>query len=138
MNREDQLKKINEIMSNKKIEFGCKVKYDWKEWIYFRDTEPKWLHMHILLNSSFNEDINNAQYIGIRDKTLLDPAEVEIIGAPVFLNDVILFLSKNSEKWIEPGGFENVLARVVKKWKNMRKPIEFQTDECIDYVYWLL
>ena len=137
MNREEQLKKINELMSNKKIEFGCKVKYDWKEWIYFRESDPKWLHTHILLEGSFSEDIDNTQ-IGISNKTLFNPAEVEIIGSPVLLNDVILFLSKNSEKWIEPGGFENVLARVVKKWKNMRKPIEFQTKECIDYVYWLL
>lgn len=136
MDRESKLKIINEKLANKDLDLGCRVRYEDREWRYFRATDPNWIKSHILLDA--NDDIGSSYYTAITDKTFQQKEEFEIIGSPVMINDVILYMVRNSEQYVGDYSFEITLANLVKRWLNIRKPIERQTDLCVDTVYEIL
>lgn len=57
--------------------------------------------------------------------------------APVMIWDVLDFLKHNS-KWIEYKEYDKKRIDILDEWDFLLKPIEEQSDECIEYIYNLI
>lgn len=58
---------------------------------------------------------------------------IKIIGHPVMIGDVLDWIEKQPEEkeWL-------CVWWVLSRWEDKRKPIDDQTDECIDFIYSLI
>lgn len=135
MIREEKIEFIYKKIANKDLNFGCLFKYKDKDFAEFRICcikEGWWIINWIEwggLKAAFRENfINNTI----------------IIWHKVMIGDVIDFIKKNNIRysssdidnyfWISKSSqyiFEQL-------WKNLTAPIEYQSNECIDFVYSLL
>ena len=155
MTRDEKIQAIYEKIANKELTFGCKLKFDigWKKSIYNESdpaTEPnywiiKWEceyedSVQLFLNYAF---WSYAYFrTNCEDEVPTYSDDYEIIWHPVMIGDVL--------DWIEPYWWvfaqsvnldiertrKGTLLLSVRKQK--RKPIDDQSDECIDYVYSLI
>lgn len=137
MTRAEKISAIYAEMANKEETFWCKVKFS--KWIYsIIDRENVWF-----LSSYKGNDWNIHNTIVIEDGVNSRCYSIEeIIWHPVMIGDVL--------DWIEPYWWvfaqsvnldiertrKGTLLLSVRKQK--RKPIDDQSDECIDYVYSLI
>ena len=74
----------------------------------------------------------------------------EIIWHPIMIWDVIAYLRKDYDTFVEwkpewdtrhywnGKYYKALLDKIIYTWELFRKPIEDQSDECIDYVYSLI
>lgn len=132
--RAEKLSAIYEKIANKELSFGCKVwvyKYKTDNYIYGRivnsneiQTDDFWM---MLLEDYPLYKNTNPKYDNFIDS---DKWYTDIIWHPVMIWDV---MGWEIEKWIEPYNMYNW-----EYWDYPRKPIEEQSDECIDYIYNLL
>ena len=143
MTREEKIEAIYAEMANKEVSFGCRYKfikkYQYCDWAWF---EP-WDIITLCKRDAKYEDSFLTTFfrdIALIKKDVYD--YVEIIWHPVMIGDVL--------DWIEPYWWvfaqsvnldiertrKGTLLLSVRKQK--RKPIDDQSDECIDYVYSLI
>lgn len=131
MNREDKIKKIYEVIADKTLSFGCNVLLMWHKKRKVRDIVnciDKWPF------------IKTERY----DNTEFDKNEYSIIWHPVMIWDVIDYnmdmewnyeLNPEYNNWLD---WDFIRDKTITLRENLRRPIEEQTDECIDFVFWLL
>ena len=127
MTREEKISAIYAEMANKKLKLWCKCKnHNWEDAIFIRQNKT-WSYLSIRENEEFTISLWYTP---------------EIIWHPVMIWDVL--------DWIEPYWWvfaqsvnldiertrKGTLLLSVRKQK--RKPIDDQSDECIDYVYSLI
>lgn len=133
MNRQQKIDAINDVIARKDLNFGCKTfhKVDWKRSFKAR-----------IITDKIEKDYGTFYRVKLDSEnsvTWLQEKEMEIIGHPVMLGDVIDYINED----IYPGaGYDHVfyhswesVVDVVNLWEEKRKPIEDQPDDCIDYVY---
>ena len=128
MTREEKITAIYKEMANKDLSFGCKVKFS--KWIYtIINKESVWS-----LNSYVTENwaIHNTIVIEDRVNSRCYLIE-EIIWHPVMIGTI--FERYSSSRWFIHSQF---VMELIEKWTWYDRPIDDQTDECIDYVYSLI
>ena len=136
--KQEKIDAIYEKIANKDLDFGWVVQSKYWKSIYL-DTRPWQLY-----------NIYRPNY-KITDKE----KEMEIIGHPVMIGDVIDFIEKNTQevkpeqtKWegvikiqlwcSRCKAIEIFTGHIIFVWQNKRFPIEEQPDKCIDFIYSLL
>lgn len=149
LTKQQKIDAINEMIAKKNLSFGCKIfhKFDWKRWFKAR-----------IITDKIEKDYGTFYWVKLDSEnsvTWLQEKEMEIIGHPVMIGDVIDFIEKNTQEvkpeqtkwegvikiqlWCSRGkAIEIFTEHIIFVWKNKRFPIEEQSDECIDFVYSLI
>lgn len=130
MNRDEKIDKIYEAIADKTLSFGCRITYS--NWVDVpfeyvlqnNDIISKWIWLSW-----------KVEELMIWDWFII----TEIIWHPVMIWDVLDWLEKDLEKFYK--AFDNDKTSIydfMSKREYKRKPIEEQSDECIDFIYNLL
>lgn len=132
MTREEKLKAIYQEMANKEVSFGCRCRINDGEDVIFIRQNKTWSYLSIRENEEFTVSLWYTP---------------EIIWHPVMIGDVISYLRKPFDKFIElqPVGehwlvdfYFKSMKDLLIKWWDTRLSIDKQDDECIDFVYSLI
>lgn len=119
--KQQKIDAINNVIARKNLNFGCRIfhKVDWKKWFKARIITNKikrddWIFYWVVLDSE------NAV-------TWIQEKQMKIIGHPVMIGDVMEYFcgSVRFSEW-------------AKCWKKLAKPIEDQSDGCINFIYDLI
>ena len=141
MNRKEKLEAIYQEMANKNRTFGCKYLVsditDWGDFLT-RENEGECL--------SFKQSSEDLVFYFWEEESKTYKLK-EIIWHPVMIGDVISYLRKPFEKFVEwqPVGenwlvdsYSKNINNLLVKWFDTSTSIEEQDDECIDFVYSLI
>lgn len=142
MTREEKIKAIYKEMANKKRTFGCICRRNDGEDIIFIRKNRKWEYLYMRRNNEFTIPLRYTP---------------KVIWTPVMIWDVLDYMSKikfdikktSSKLWLSFDDRdtdksklflikEHYYSTLPIRWLNLRKPIEDQTDECIDFVHSLI
>ena len=136
-------------MANKEVSFGCRyihngIRYTVDDSNYTLRRE--WANYHLYIGALCNCPIDIVkQYNDFSSQWV-----VEIIWHPVMIWDVIAYLRKDYDTFVEwkpewdtrhywnGKYYKALLDKIIYTWELFRKPIEDQSEECIDYVYSLI
>ena len=131
--REQKLNAIYEKIANKDLSFGCRIfhKFDWKRWFKAR-----------IITDSIKRDDGTFYWVKLEFEnsvTWLQEKEMEIIGHPVMLSDALDWIYDNEMTLFEDTWINHIIDTTIKLWIwNLRKPLEEQSDKCIDFIYSLI
>ena len=125
MTREEKIEAIYKEMANKKLKLWCKCKsHNWENVIFIRKNRG-WEYLFLRKNKEFMIPLWYSP---------------KIIWHPVMIGDVLDWIDKKI--WISNHEYEefviNEVNMAILLWGEYPKPIEEQSDECIDYVYSLI
>ena len=136
MTREEKIKAIYKEMANKELTFGCTAKLTTK-----KGTQ----HDVILIG-----DISNGEkYFVVKDSLDKDVDwfytndwYYEFIWHPVMIGDVIDWIEPYWKGYAQDVKFSQERKRkiniVLLQWDKKRESIEYQSDDCIDFIYSLI
>lgn len=122
MNKEQKIAKIYEEIADKTLSFWCKIESEY--WIVKRVHnyyEPR-------LQVEWSDEV-------------LNESDYWIIGHPVMIWDVLYYVQKNltrAELWYWRINWIEVEIQAFIAKRDCTKPIEEQSEECIDFVFSLL
>ncbi len=116
MTKQEKINAIYEKIADKTLSFGCRV--------IFRENIKK---EYLPYESIMVDDRKNYDWWVLFTDILNKYIDKKIIWHPVMIWDVLDYL-----KW-QPEYYN-----IWYWWKNKRKPIEDQSDKCIDYIYNLI
>lgn len=136
MTKKEMISKIYENIADKTLSFGCNVNFK----ILNQDWTIYWFDFNKIIVEEFEKD--NFIYYKTSDWLEYNDDEIyEIIWHPVMIWDVLDYIEKNIET-------EDVIEIMNTKchrqsmtifyFKEKRKPIEEQLDDCIEYIYNLI
>ena len=125
MTREGKLEAIYKEMANKKLKLWCKCKsHNWENVIFIRKNRG-WEYLFLRKNKEFMIPLWYSP---------------KIIWHPVMIEDVLDWIDKKMgisnceyEEFVVEEANISVLL-----WREYLKPIEEQSEECIDYIYSLI
>ncbi len=127
LNKQGKISKIYEVIADKTLSFGCEIlrtKPNKADIIVDINTYLPWKWVFFTRLWQLNEELNTWDY--------------SIIWCPVMIWDVLDWYNRKYARW----GFVSSINR---KWtslwqerEDLRKPIEDQSDECIDFIYSLI
>lgn len=117
MTKEEKIKAIYEKIADKTLSFGCWVMVD------------KFVSKRQICTIVYRDDKNDMDYFYTKEKW--NVYIEDIIWHPVMIWDVLDYIE---DKWEYNWEMWDILAL----WILKRKPIEEQSEECIDYVFNLL
>lgn len=125
MTREEKLEAIYKEMANKKLKLWCKCKsHNWENVIFIRKNRG-WEYLFLRKNKEFMIPLWYSP---------------KIIWHPVMIGDVLDWIDE--KMGVSNHEYEefviNEVNMVVLLWGEYLKPIEEQSNECIDYVYSLI
>lgn len=148
--RQEMIDAIYAKIANKDLSFGCKIFHKVESW-------KRWFKARIITDSIKRDDwiFYWVKLDSENSVTWLQEKEMEIIGHPVMIGDVIDFIEKNTQGvepettkseraikiqlWCSRGkAIEIFTEHIIFVWQNKRFPIEEQPDKCIDFVYSLI
>lgn len=160
MTREEKITAIYKEMANKELSLWCKLKFvvGSKKSVYAEDCFSKFLEDWIVESSESYEDeiqifynYTEGTYIyfctNCEESVLVYSNDFEIIWHPVMIGDVISYLRKPFDKFIEwhPVGenwlvdsYSKNINNLLVKWFDTSLPIDEQDDECVDFIYSLI
>lgn len=116
MTKEEKIKAIYEKIADKTKNFWCKIERQWNYYIVI-----EW--RHFIYEKTW-------KYLKTTSQSI-EELSCESIWHPVMIWDVLDYIE---EKWEYNWEVWDILAL----WIFKRKPIEEQSEECIDYVFNLL
>ena len=119
--RDQKIDAINNVIARKNLNFGCRIfhKVDWKRSFKAR-----------IITDKIEKDYGTFYWVKLYSEnsvTWLQEKEMEIIGHPVMLGDVMEYFY-GSVRFSEWG----------KCWRKLTKPVEEQSDGCINFIYSLI
>lgn len=127
MTREQKLETIYKEIANKELTFGCKYLVsditDWGDF-FTRENEGECLSFRWC-----SEDLVFLFWEEERKTYKLK----EIIGHPIMIWTI--FERYSSSRWFINSQF---ITKLVDKWTSYDKPINEQSDECVDFIYSLI
>lgn len=127
MTREEKLEAIYEEIANKELTFGCKAKHTTKRWLIY-DVILVWQMIYwekyFVRSDSLWYDV---EWVYEKDWTF------ETIWHPIMLGAIFEWYS--SKKWFISSQF---IMELIEKWTWYDRPIEEQSDECVNFVYSLI
>ena len=118
MTREKKLEAIYKEMANKKLKLWCKCKnHNWENVIFIRQNKT-WSYLSIRENEEFTVSLWYTP---------------EIIWHPVMIGTIFEWYSKKR-------GYINsqFVMNLIEIWTWYDKPIELQSDYCVDFVHSLI
>ena len=137
-------------IANKDLSFGCKIFHKVESW-------KRWFKARIITDSIKRDDwiFYWVKLDSENSVTWLQEKEMEIIGHPVMIGDMIDFIEKNTQEvkpeqtkwegvikiqlWCSRGkAIEIFTGHIIFVWQHKRFPIEEQPDKCIDFIYSLI
>lgn len=136
MTREEKITAIYKEMANKELTFGCTAKLT---------TKKRTQHDVILIG-----DISNGEkYFVVKDSLDKDVDwfytndwYYEFIWHPVMIGDVIDWIEPYWKGYAQDVKFSQERKRkiniVLLQWDKKRESIEYQSDDCIDFIYSLI
>ena len=133
MELKEKIDFIYEKIANKDLTFGCKIfhKVDWKRSFKAR-----------IITDKIEKDYGTFYWVKLEFEnsiTWLQEKEMEIIGNPVMLGDVLDWIYDNEMTLFEDTWINHIIDTTIKLWiLNLRKPLEEQSDKCIDFIYNLI
>lgn len=133
----EQVKKIYEAIADKTLNFGCRITEVWDNKMFRVTTKYRWngKKYEICYAQDF---IPHYIWSLVFDTELGYKEKIKIIGHPVMIGDVLEYLHKNIEELWYSNVFEVIQILCYRdeynSWKDKRKPIEDQSQECIDFV----
>lgn len=133
MELKEKIDFIYEKIANKDLTFGCKIfhKVDWKRSFKAR-----------IITDKIEKDYGTFYWVKLEFEnsiTWLQEKEMEIIGNPVMLGDVLDWIYDNEMTLFEDTWINHIIDTTIKLWIwNLRKPLEDQSDDCIDFIYNLI
>lgn len=146
MELKEKIDAIYEKIANKDLNFGCKIfhKVDWKRSFKAR-----------IITDKIEKDYGTFYWVKLDSEnsvTWLQEKEMEIIGHPVMIGDVMDYIENitldkiYSYIWVKKEEIPDLILQKTKDammkifplWKQKRKPIEEQSDDCIDFIYNLI
>ena len=148
MGKQEKIDTIYKEIANKELSFGCyiedecsetfwrqvlsHIEIDTPDWNYYKE-ECWWASYNVI------EDLRHIYGI---DKTRF-LKEYKVIWHPVMIGDVLDYMFRCEDwtrnEWIIDEVIEKLIMPQSKyQWWNKRKPIEEQSEQCIDYVYDLI
>lgn len=132
--REQKIDKIYEVIANKKLTFGCKVKYK-----YEKTKENSCIITKVEYNPTFTSFYTTNWYI--QSEKVIS----EIIWHLVMIWDILHYnsimwgnLFEVIIKWNRDNYFYENDLFINKYWNKKNKPIEDQSDECIEFIFNLI
>ena len=134
MTKEEKLEAIYKEMANKEVSFGCRYKfikkYQYCDWAWF---EP-WDIITLCKRDAKYEDSFLTTFfrdIALIKKDVYD--YVELIWHPVMIGTIFEWYSKKR-------GYINsqFVMNLIEVWDWYDKPIELQSDYCVDFVHSLI
>lgn len=121
MTREERIKAIYEAMANKKRTFGCRWKtLNWESVTFIRKNRG-WKYLYMRRNKEFMIPLWYTP---------------KVIWHPVMIWDVLYYIRK--KYWNNHSWFHTDRSKLIDLRSKEREPIEWQYDECIDFVYSLI
>ena len=132
MTREEKIEAIYKEMANKEVSFGCRYLHD--GCMYTVDgsnyiLKKEWNNYYLYIDAFCNCPKKIAeQYNDFSNQWV-----VKIIWHPVMIGSIFEWYSANG--WFINAQF---VMELIDKRTSYDKPIEAQSDECIDYVYSLI
>lgn len=133
MTTQEKIDRIYEVIADKTLDFGC-ILTD-KLHRFFWDPQP--IDCEIAYNwSPWEEDEDDVYIIHYRgnpwyyekEKNIRDESRYKIKWSPVMIWDVLEYLNMHHTSY----------GKLISMRDFPAKPIEEQTEECIDFIYWLL
>ena len=122
MTREEKIAAIYAEMAIKKRTFGCRCKRNDGEDVIFIRQNKTWSYLSIRENEEF---------------TVFLWYTPKVIWHPVMIGDVLDWIDKKI--WISNCEYEEFVVEEVNisvlLWREYLKPIEDQSDDCINYIY---
>ena len=132
MTREEQIKAIYEKIADKTLSRWCLIEFNmFKWWQFFRivDVVDDCETYEILeLKYMMSWFLDNISMDFLNDETI---RWFTIKWHPVMIWDVLDYY--RGESWVNVG-----VLTILEKWNYKRKPIEEQSDECIEFIYNLI
>lgn len=135
MTREEKIAAIYAEMANKELTCGCKVKFS--KWIYsIIDRENVWF-----LDSYKGVDWNIHNTIVVEDGVNSRCYSIEeIIWHPVMIGDVLNWI--DNKMGVSNHEYEefviNEVNMAILLWLEYLKPIDEQSDDCVNFIYSLI
>ena len=121
--RAEKIKAIYKKIADKNLSFWCKIE---RQWNYY--TVIEW--RHFIYEKTW-------KYIKTTSQSI-EELSCESIWHPVMIWDVLDFCIWNKELNSKRLMWQNTIFWLLNRWKEKRKPIEEQSEECIDYIYNLI
>jgi len=145
MNRLEKLKLINEVIADKTLSIGCIVEVSWRH-----TTKVSWWKNHLLWK-------NWSVFFDPMNWTWTQPYSIarthKVIWHPVMIGDVLDWVYSSYKRSASERIYFDILWRwhdcfswwlgvevmvTMERRRYKRKPIEEQTDECIDFIISLI
>lgn len=128
MTREEKIRAIYKEIANKEITLGCKIFIEGEKWVIV--DEDKYWEWIATLRGDWWVTREKPEY------------EFEVVGHPVMIGDVIDWIELYWSGYAQDLRFSKERKRkidiILLQWDKKRKPIEEQSDECIDFIYNLI
>lgn len=131
-------------MANKELTFGCLIKTsedetemicsklvnEWTSFATISYPEGRWCWFTTIYH------LRDSEWINLDSKRTIK----EIIGHPIMIGNVLDWIDK--KMWVSNCEYEEFVVEEanisVLLWREYLKPIEEQSDECVDYIYSLI
>lgn len=127
----EKLEKIYEVMADKTLSFGCKC--------FYRTDETEKEFLGKIWKRFENWVICFTNYPYLQTNVWHDEKCItKIIGHSVMIGDVLDYLEKNEVNYPSKQSYAQNYAWVMENWKDKTKSIEFQNQDCQDFVYSLI
>ena len=134
MELKEKIDAIYEKIANKDLNFGCRIFHKVESWK--RSFKAR------IITDKIEKDYGTFYWVKLYSEnsiTWLQEKEMEIIGNPVMLGDVLDWIYDNEMTLFEDTWINHIIDTTIKLWIwNLRKPLEDQSDDCIDFIYNLI
>ena len=126
MTREEKIQAIYKEIANKDIDEWCIIEADWERGIIL---DYSWIKAYVWWRRWDFEKFDDYQHLSIK-------FWYQVIWRPVMIWDVIYYIRK--KYWNNHSWFHSYRSKLIDLRSEERESIEWQYDECIDYVYSLI
>lgn len=137
ISKEEMISKIYEKVSDKTLSFGCKIKN-----LSFENKKTIWIVREVVTLWNFIKKYVSVYAIPEQCKNdwneeYIYSENIEIIWHPVMIWDVLDYIDKyyKTYLWWDVNVNWEV---IIRNWNYLRKPLEMQSNDCIEYIYNLI
>lgn len=137
-NKELMISYIYLKVADKTLSFGCKCEYqNWNKSIIVWKALKLW-QINIAykwFDVTEKDEIFEWCNINNFSKIEVSPEEIKIIWHPVMIWDILDYFIWNKELNLNRLIWQNTIFWLLNSWKEKRKPIENQSDKCIEFIF---
>ena len=145
MDRTEKLEAIYKEIANKEVSFGCKIKVEYLTYYHWEtggeESYSKEDNLIIWVDwiaSNGEVELDKSDLSKATPNWYIEELEtyIKIIWHPVMIGDVMYYIRK--KYWNNHSWFHSDRSKLIDLRSKEREPIEWQYDECIDFVHSLI